>query len=252
MITINKTNDFEYTELLEKFREYKKTNNEELRNELITKNIKLANYFINAYSTQAGISINDIESYAYEGLIKAVETFDPYAGYKFSTYAKTVIFNCINSYLHEVFNSRSYIFWKTFVKVKKQVENNFDSILNNELEIIEEVFEKFRQIKTEKPITKSQINKLLLYYALPLEACETKKSAFNIEKNYEKKELNILLNNAIEKLNDRESQIVKMYYGLDNNAPKTLYEIGNDLKISKTSVHKMKEKCLKKIKKELL
>lgn len=61
----------------------------EVRNEIVTRNLGLAQYVANRYRARAPEhqSIEDIVSYAYEGLIDAVEKFRPDMGYQFATYA---------------------------------------------------------------------------------------------------------------------------------------------------------------------
>lgn len=65
------------------------TRSPEVRNELVTRNMGLAQYVANRYRARAPEhqSIEDLVSYAYEGLIDSVEKFDPSMGYQFPTYA---------------------------------------------------------------------------------------------------------------------------------------------------------------------
>lgn len=65
------------------------TRSVEVRNEIVTRNMGLAQYVANRYRARAPEhqSIEDIVSYAYEGLIDSVEKFQPDMGYQFPTYA---------------------------------------------------------------------------------------------------------------------------------------------------------------------
>lgn len=65
------------------------TRSTEVRNEIVTRNMGLAQYVANRYRARAPEhqSIEDIVSYAYEGLIDSVEKFRPDMGYQFPTYA---------------------------------------------------------------------------------------------------------------------------------------------------------------------
>lgn len=65
------------------------TRSPEVRNEIVTRNMGLAQYVANRYRARAPEhqSIEDLVSYAYEGLIDSVEKFDPSMGYQFPTYA---------------------------------------------------------------------------------------------------------------------------------------------------------------------
>lgn len=68
---------------------YTDTKSLEVRNEIVTRNLGLAQYVANRYRARAPEhqSIEDIVSYAYEGLIDSVEKFQPEMGYQFPTYA---------------------------------------------------------------------------------------------------------------------------------------------------------------------
>ncbi len=68
---------------------FMETRSTEVRNEIVTRNMGLAQYVANRYRARAPEhqSIEDIVSYAYEGLIDSVEKFQPDMGYQFPTYA---------------------------------------------------------------------------------------------------------------------------------------------------------------------
>jgi RNA polymerase sigma factor for flagellar operon FliA len=68
---------------------YVETKSPDVRNEIVTRNMGLAQYVAHRYRARAPEhqSIEDIVSYAYEGLIDSVEKFDPTMGYQFPTYA---------------------------------------------------------------------------------------------------------------------------------------------------------------------
>lgn len=61
----------------------------EVRNEIVVRNMSLAHYVANRYRVRAPEHqrIEDIVSYAYEGLIDSVEKYDYTLGYHFATYA---------------------------------------------------------------------------------------------------------------------------------------------------------------------
>jgi len=64
---------------------------EKLRHEIIEANKNLAYWIANHFSESAEVEKGDIQSFAFEGLIYAVDNFDDKMGYRFSTYA----FPCI-------------------------------------------------------------------------------------------------------------------------------------------------------------
>jgi RNA polymerase sigma factor for flagellar operon FliA len=68
---------------------FSETKSIEVRNEIVTRHMGLAQYVANRYRARAPEhqSIEDLVSYAYEGLIDSVEKFDPSMGFQFPTYA---------------------------------------------------------------------------------------------------------------------------------------------------------------------
>ena len=86
-----KLNSFSKKEQKDGVKEYQDT-----RNRLIEHNMKLANWVVNSRSiTRIPIPLEDKKQMAYLGLIKAVDNFDPSMGIKFSTYAVKAIYRRI-------------------------------------------------------------------------------------------------------------------------------------------------------------
>lgn len=63
-------------------------------------------------------------------------------------------------------------------------------------------------------------------------------------KQHKKQELEKILN----QLSDRESIIVRLYYGLDGKAPRSFEEIGNVLKLSRERIRQINGTALSKLK----
>ena len=55
------------------------------------------------------------------------------------------------------------------------------------------------------------------------------------------------INQALEQLNEREQQVVSLYFGLADGKPHTLVEIGTQMGLSKQRVGQIKSAALKKI-----
>ena len=51
----------------------------------------------------------------------------------------------------------------------------------------------------------------------------------------------------IKKLTEREEEIIRMFYGLDNSETTTLKDIGEELKLSRERVRQIKNKTLRKL-----
>ncbi len=80
----------ERDDLRRKFREYAETHDPDLRTELVTAHIGLAEYLARRFSNR-GEPLDDLVQVASLGLLKAVDRFDPERGLEFSTYATPTI-----------------------------------------------------------------------------------------------------------------------------------------------------------------
>lgn len=69
-----------------RFTELRRTDDQTLRNDLVTDNRGLALAFARRYRNR-GVPDDDLDQVAMEGLVRAVDGFDPDRGLKFSTYA---------------------------------------------------------------------------------------------------------------------------------------------------------------------
>ena len=76
--------------LLESFREYQRTGDSVIRDELIEAHLGLAEYLARRF-TNRGEPLDDLLQVASLGLLKAVDRFDPDRGLEFSTYATPTI-----------------------------------------------------------------------------------------------------------------------------------------------------------------
>lgn len=71
-----------------------------LRNRIITLNLPLARSIASRYQTR-GVCPEDLEQVAYEGLVKAVDRFDPSRGHDFSSFAVPTIRGEIKRYFRD-------------------------------------------------------------------------------------------------------------------------------------------------------
>jgi len=73
-----------------------------------------------------------------------------------------------------------------------------------------------------------------------------------VSKEYEEKVDKLILLEEIEKLNDRDKEIIKMYYGFDGSRVHTMQEIGDIYCITKARVSNIIGNLIKEIRKKLI
>jgi RNA polymerase sigma-B factor len=71
---------------LDRFREFQRTGDVQVRNELVEQHLNVVEPLVRRYSNR-GIATDDLRQVAHLAVLKAVERFDPDVGVKFSTFA---------------------------------------------------------------------------------------------------------------------------------------------------------------------
>jgi RNA polymerase sigma-B factor len=84
------TEETDRDELRQRFEEYARTGERELRDEIIASQVGLAEYLARRFKNR-GEPVEDLVQVALLGLLKAVERFDPSRGLEFSTFATPTI-----------------------------------------------------------------------------------------------------------------------------------------------------------------
>ena len=181
---------------------------EEARNILIEKNLRLVAHVAKKYAS-SNVSNDDLISIGTIGLMKAINTFNTDKNIKLATYASRCIENEILMYLR-----RSN-------KIKGEV--SIDEPLNQD----------------------GDGNELLLSDILGTEADITSRG---IEDEVDK----VLLKASIEKLSNRERNIMELRFGFISGEEKTQKEVADMLGISQSYISRLEKKIMNKMKKEIM
>ena len=194
---------------------YKKNNDVEARNKLITSNLKFVASVAKKYQGR-GLSYSDLIAEGNLGLIKAMDKFDGNKNIKVISY---------------------YVWW-----IRQTILEALDKRNSMEAEDLPTESDK-SELHFESEEYTSEIEKYendVIYYS---EDSEERQKA-----NEEKKIVSILTEN----LSNREKDILTKYYGLDGGDPMTLEEIGSEYNITKERTRQILEKTLKKLRGEAL
>lgn len=107
----------------EKFRLYRKTKDERLREELINEYRPLAEHIARQFA-DSGEPLEDLVQYALIGLIKAIEGYDPDKGVEFTTYAWYQIRGEVSHYLRDQGKLISEPAWLQEARIKIERARN--------------------------------------------------------------------------------------------------------------------------------
>lgn len=228
----------------------------EAKQELIRANLKLVITIARKNIHMSGLPMIDLIQEGNLGLLTAVEKFDYKLGYKFSTYAgwwiKQAMFKAISEQSHcmkiPVYIQETL---SKFSKVRAQMEQISNSTVKLEdvakkMNVSPNKIEGFlsaytKTISIENGIEKNDGKDLNVADILEDENTSTSESV-------EYEALRKDIQNVISTLKDREQEVVKMRYGLDDSGKHTLEEIGDLYGVTKECIRQTEIRALKKMK----
>ena len=229
-----------------------KAGDPEARERMIRSNLRLVVSIAKKYLNR-GLSFMDLIEEGNLGLLKAVERFDPHAKTRFSTYStwwikqsirralvNTVKTVRIPSYMVELIAK-----WKT-VSIELSYElgrpPSFSEVaaeLNISPESIEFIKKAFRSSGAS---TSSGVDSLwsLTDSLVDENAKRPDEHLFN---SYDVARIEELL----DVIDQREASVLRMRYGLGNQEPKTLKEIGDRIKLTRERVRQIESEAIRKL-----
>lgn len=228
----------------------------EAKQKLIQANLKLVVTIAKKTIHMSGVPMIDLIQEGNLGLMIAAEKFNHKLGYRFSTYAswwiKQSMFKAISEQSHcmkiPVYIQETL---SKFSKVKYQMEQNTTSQVKNEevakkMNIAPDKIEMFlsaytKTISIENGLEKSDGKDLNVADILV-------DNSSLISENAEYQSLKDDIKNVISTLKEREQEVVKMRYGLDDTERYTLEEIGNIYGVTKECIRQTELRALKKMK----
>lgn len=231
------------------FEEYAKTKDQNLRNELIERNLYIAEILSKKFVNK-GIDYDDIFQIASLGLILAVERYDPSRGFKFSSFATPTILGEIKRY----FRDKGWT-----IKVPRRVQENVKKVkdayhhltqVNGEVPTVKEIAE-YLGIDTDDVLLAMDAGKVYTPQSIDYEVgTDEKKTALSDligddDQSFKEFEDREQLDSWMKNLSKTEKEIVKKRFF----EQKTQLEIAGEMGLSQMSVSRIEKKAIKEIKK---
>ena len=228
----------------------------EAKKKLIQANLKLVVTVARKAIHMSALPVIDLIQEGNIGLMIAAEKYNYRLGYRFSTYAawwvKQAMFKAISEQSHcmkiPVYIQETL---SKFSKVKSQMEQEVNASVKTEdvakkMNIAPDKIEMFlsaytKTISIENGLEKNDGKELNVADIL---ADNTSLVSENIEFQSLKNDIQ----NVISTLKEREQEVVKMRYGLDDTERYTLEEIGNIYGVTKECIRQTELRALKKMK----
>ena len=190
------------------------------------------------------------------GLIKAVEKYDYKKGFKFSTYATWLIKQSITRYIDDCENTIRipvHLHQRiNFIKRKKQELSNelqrepsldeLAEVCDMEPDKILEILKRDKNVVSlDTPIKEDEDSSLVEF--IPSDANLDDVVIHEVEQKNLREKIDELLTG----LNDQEQKVLRMRFGLDDDDPKTLEEIGKVFGVTRERIRQIEAKAIRKL-----
>ena len=226
----------------------------EARNELVSANLRLVVSLAKRYQG-CGMSLQDLIQEGNIGLMKAAEKFDASKGFRFSTYAAWWINQTIGRALADQSKAiRVPVHMTENINKLRRLSRDLTVTLGHEPtdeDLAEAMEVSVDDIKTYKSYM-TDITSLDIQVGDDDDGT-TIASFIEDEKNVspEKNAVQIaereMLDAVLDTLTAREQDIIRKRFGLDDNVPKTLEEVGKSYGLTKERIRQIENKALMKL-----
>ena len=231
-----------------------KTGDADALNRLIKANLRFVVSVSKQYQNQ-GLSLPDLINEGNLGLIKAAQRFDETRGFKFISYA---VF-CLKKKILQALAEQARIVRlplnkigsinkinKTFTELEQEFEREptaeeIATVLEMSPDDVKRALQSSnRHLSMDAPISDDEEGDLYDIFI--------NKDSPEPDKNLLTESLRREIERALTTLSGRESDILRLYFGLSGNPPHTLEEIGEKFGLTRERVRQIKEKSIRKLK----
>lgn len=251
---VNHVNDLSKEEQLELFKKYRETLNRDIKNKIIEANMDLVFKISNYYLIDDYYQKEDLISYAYEGLILAVENYNPNLQVDFKVFASEYIKYNILDLLPLLYDFKRGKFFTDFIKIKTIIEKEKCEKLSDNIELVDEILERMiENSMIKRSYYKEHRDKILI--TLPIYFNHYNYLEFMVNENFQDNIEYESIKNSIKELfyilTKEEELILKLNFGF-NDYPKSPKEIAKILNIDIMKVYNIKKIALRKLKRAIL
>jgi RNA polymerase primary sigma factor len=232
-----------------------KNGDKNAQNKLVNANLRFVVSVAKMYQNQ-GFSLSDLINEGNIGLIKAAQRFDETRGFKFISYAVWWIRQGITSAiadqsrvvrlplnrvggLTKLGKANSYLEQKHERKPTTEELAKFLEITSDEVAYSLQIAG--HQVSIDAPLKSGDENRSTL-----LDLLQNEEQPMP-DRNLMNDSFKYVVADALSSLDEREAEVIKLYFGIGNNQKATLEEIGEIFNLTRERIRQIKGKALKKL-----
>lgn len=226
-----------------------KSGNQYARKRLIEMHLRAALRATMNYYDSTTVPLEDIFSVACDGLISAVDSYDPYSNSYFASYASLWMKQRIDRY---IVDNRSLIRVPVhaYPKLEQIIRINDDNSIDNITDAIHKIVKELGV--SEKEATEwlriVLVNDLVYIEELPDGYDYIMDKTIDLCDDLEKKEDLQRVLELLHVLSQKEERVIMLRYGFCNEKCYTLEEIGNEFGVTRERIRQIEAKGLRKLK----
>jgi RNA polymerase primary sigma factor len=226
---------------------------QEALDKLTTANLRFVVSVSKQYQNQ-GLTLPDLINEGNAGLVKAAKRFDETRGFKFISYAVWWIRQAILQALAEQSRivrlplnkigsinkiNKAYSFLEQTHErppSAEEIANNLDLTVSD---VKQSMKISGRHVSMDAPLKEGETS--TLYDVVNLNESPRPDNALM------KDSLNVEINRALNTLSEKEAEVIRNYYGISNEQPMSLEEIGEAFGLTRERVRQIKEKGIRRL-----